>query len=447
MNKKILIFLLFVIGGFFFRVSNYYLFPVFGETSDESAWTLLGSSILQEKVPASWSYFQAYDNYVYKTGVYDAPIVRPVFDHPPLFSFFPGLAHTLRANWIESPSAKVIRLPMVIIGAINVGIFWLVAKKFFKERKWAAITTILFMTIPEIVFGSRLVVAENLIVTWILLALLAILYEKKKWSLSLLFWVSVFSILTKISGIVVPVSICALAVLQKEKKWFKVGFFGAVTGVAVFALYGAFYNWELFLSVLQAQSTRELGLATFQNRFFIHPTLVHHLFFDGWKILGLFATFFILQKTQKKYRLLQFFSLINILFIISTAGETTFHGWYDFVLWPSFVLAIGSLFKEIYEKKLYLLSGLVWILLLPLLRMVSVFGDYNLSLWGVRGAVSLGFTPLFFESISFKKTSQRFLVLFFGLLIILNIFVVFSITHTGYWNQAEFFSSNMPKVR
>ena len=117
------------------------------------------------------------------------------------------------------------------------------------------------------------------------------------------------------------------------------------------------------------------------------------------------------------------------------------------MLWPSFVLAIGSLFKEIYEKKLYLLSGLVWILLLPLLRMVSVFGDYNLSLWGVRGAVSLGFTPLFFESISFKKTSQRFLVLFFGLLLFLNIFVVFSITHAGYWNQAEFFSSNMPKVR
>jgi len=60
MKKKLAIFFLFVLGGFILRVFHYWSFPVFGETADESAWTHLGASLIQEGVPASWSYFGPY---------------------------------------------------------------------------------------------------------------------------------------------------------------------------------------------------------------------------------------------------------------------------------------------------------------------------------------------------------------------------------------------------
>ncbi|HEX9817670.1 MAG TPA: glycosyltransferase family 39 protein, partial [Patescibacteria group bacterium] len=158
----------------FLRWWNYAYFPVGGETADEYAWTMLGASLIQEGAPASWSYFSAYENYRYVEGIFDAPIVRPALDHPPLFSLLPGAAHSIKSFWLDSPSLKVIRAPLVILGAVNVGIFWLVCRQIFTKKSWAIVGSILFMTIPSLVFGSRLVVAENLLVTWILLALLLI---------------------------------------------------------------------------------------------------------------------------------------------------------------------------------------------------------------------------------------------------------------------------------
>ena len=99
LKEKILLVLI-LATAFFLRVWRYYDFPVGGETADESAWTLLGASLIQERVPASWSYFLPYENYHYVEGLFDAPIVRPALDHPPLFSLVPGTAHSLKSFWL-----------------------------------------------------------------------------------------------------------------------------------------------------------------------------------------------------------------------------------------------------------------------------------------------------------------------------------------------------------
>jgi len=442
MKKKLAIFFLFVLGGFILRVFHYWSFPVFGETADESAWTHLGASLIQEGVPASWSYFGPYQpDYVYKTGVYDAPIVRPVFDHPPLFSLLPGLTHALKGDWLELPSSKVIRLPLVLLGALNVGLFWLVAEKFFKDKGWAVFATLLFMTIPEIVFGSRLVVAENLIVTWNLLAMIALFYSEKKWSNRLLFVVSVLAVLTKVSGLVVPVVIISLGFIEKKWDWFRAGMFGLISGVIIYVLYGVLYNFDLFWAVLQSQAGRELGFATLQNRMFLHPTIVKNIFFDGWKIFGLLASFIVLLKKDTKYLVIQLFTVLNLVFIVLTVGEGTLHGWYDYVLWPSFVLAISIVFREIYVNGNNVMFGFAWMFLLPVVRLVAYLGNISLGLWAIRGIVSVGFMPLLFESISLKKSRDFSMKFLFLLLLMFNILVVYLITIEKYWLQSAWFES------
>lgn len=448
MKKKILIFSLFVLGGFIFRVFQYYAFPVYGETYDETAWAHLGASLIQERVPTSWSFFDAYDGeYIYKTGIYQAPIVRPVFDHPPLFSLIPGLAHSLKANWLQPPSVKVIRLPMVLLGAINVGLFWLLADKFFKDKKWSILTSILFMTIPTLVFSSRLVVAENLLVTWTILSFLTILNLDKKWSLKAIFLLSLAAVLTKVSGIVIPASFLAIGFLKKDWKLFKTSLFGALTGIGLFALYGAVYDWSLFVKLISAQSNRNLSLVTLQNRLFLHPTVSSHLFFDGWKILGLFSLIFILDKEKNKYFFIKIFSLINLAFILFTVGGTTFHGWYDFMLWPVLVISIGVLFKKIYEKELFLFSGLVWLLLLPLIQLLAASTKTVFSLWTMRGIVSVGFLPILLDSIGLKRVSKKTLFALLAILVIINILVIFSLDMFDYWDYTVFFEEGMPKTR
>lgn len=439
MKKNVLFFVTFVVLGFFLRFHQYFLFPIGGETSDENAWTLLGASLIQERVPASWSYFSAYKGYEYKMGVYDAPIVRPVFDHPPLFSFLPGLFHSLKSEWSAYPSMKVIRLPMVVLGALNVGLFWLVAQRFFKESKWAVVATLLFMTIPEIVFGSRLVVAENLVVTWNLLAILGLLFSKEKWSLPLLVVISFSAVLTKVSGGVIPLSLVILGMAQKEKKWVQAGLIGGGLGVLAFIFYGFIYNWELFVEVFSAQSNRLLGFATLQNRFFLHPTLVKHIFFDGWKILGLFSVFFLFSEKERKHTFIQVFTLMNLLFVFLTVGESTFHGWYDYVLWPMLVLAITVLFQKIEENKSFLLAGFMWLLVLPVFRLVMRFTQLELSSVSLRLLMVAGFIPFFLESFSLPRLRKIVLPLLFFLVLSANIVVIFSLTQEAYWVQSSFF--------
>lgn len=442
--KEILLFLLIVGGALLLRVWRYEYFPIGGETADESAWTLLGASLIQERIPASWSSFSAYQNYHYLEGIYNDPIVRPVLDHPPLFSILPGTAHSLKSDWLAAPSFKVIRLPLVLLGALNVGLFWLVAGRFFTRKSWAMVATILFMTIPSLVFGSRLVVAENLLVTWTLAVLWLSTGKVSRSTGWLLIGVSVAAVLTKMTGLIIPVSLVVYGLMTKKKTMVRSGWLGGLLGLGLFALYGAVYNWQLFVAVFATQAARELGLATLQNRLFMHPTLVKHVFFDGWKIAGLFAAVAMLTKNalDKKWLLVQLLTVVSLLLIVFSVGESTFHGWYDLALWPLLVLSLTALLQEIFAANNGLLFGLLWLLLLPAVRLGLVAADQYLQLsnLAIRAIVLAGFLPLGWQVFGYKRLMKITLAILLLVLIVSNVIPVFSLTHETYWEQASFFA-------
>jgi hypothetical protein len=441
-RKHLALFLVITVS-LFLRWWNYAYFPVGGETADEYAWTMLGASLIQEGAPASWSYFSAYENYRYVEGIFDAPIVRPALDHPPLFSLLPGAAHSIKSFWLDSPSLKVIRAPLVILGAVNVGIFWLVCRQIFTKKSWAIVGSILFMTIPSLVFGSRLVVAENLLVTWILLALLLIFNKSNRWTVPGLMVICMAAILTKIAGLIIPVSLLAYGLLTGQPKLSKAAGVGGLLGVGLFAWYGAFYNWSLFWAIFLDQADRQLGLATLQNRLFLNPTIVRHLFFDGWQILGLFASFWLLARPKKNEKLLfvHLLTIVSLLFVVLSAGESTFHGWYDYVLWPTLIISLTVLVKHIWQTGNNLLLGLAWLFLLPGLRLSLLFIDNyaKLSNWSIRGLVLVGFLPLVGQLIGRPAWAKKMLWLIFLILIISNVTTVLALSHEVYWEQAAFF--------
>jgi 4-amino-4-deoxy-L-arabinose transferase-like glycosyltransferase len=441
LNKKFLIFGAIIVLAFFLRFFNYTSFPIGGETADESAWAFFGSSLIQERQPTSWSYFRPYlDNYIYSDRGDEAPLVRPVLDHPPLFALIPGFAHSLKNNWQIHPSIKLIRLPMIFLGTLNVALLFILTDKYFKKKKWVYLSSFIYATVPSFVFASRLVVAENLLVTWTLLAL--ILLRPEKWRLRhvALLLVGALAVLTKVSGIIIPISIFAYGLSIKDKKTIMAGLWGLIAGIVIFSFYGAYFNWDLFTEVLLGQANRSFGWGTLYNRFFLHPGIIEKIFFDGWIMLGLFATVISLYKNKKTFLALNTFVIFNLLFILATSGENTYHGWYDYMLYPLFVIAIVDNIKTIFKKHNYLMFGLLWLMVLPLFKVAGVHGGWYHQVPSLlmRVVMGLGFVPYGLSLLGFKLTEKQLKQLMwslFVLLILVNIYTVVVFDHLRYWEM------------
>lgn len=441
-SKHFFVFVAILVVAFFLRFYNYTSFPITGETADENAWTFFGASLIQDGQPTSWSYFRPYleGNYVYQDRGDEAPLVRPALDHPPLFALIPGFAHSLKNNWTDFPSLKLIRFPMLFVGTINVALLFILADKYFKKKKWVYLTSLIYATAPSFVFASRLVVAENLLVTWTLLALIFLRPEKWKFRYLLLLLVGILAVLTKVSGVIIPISIFVYGLAIKDKKAMMAGVWGLVAGGLLFALWGAYFNWQLFIDVLFGQSNRPIGWVTLHNRFFLHPSVIEKIFFDGWIILGLIASAISLYKNKKTFLALNTFVIFNLLFILATSGENTYHGWYDYMLYPLFVVAMVDNLKRIFKKENYKMFGLMWLLVLPLFRVAGIHDHWYHEIPSIvmRGVMALGFIPyglsLLLPKVKGKKLNLGMWVLI-GLLLIVNVYVIIVFDHTRYWEM------------
>lgn len=432
------------------RSYRYYEFPIPGETEDEVAWTMLGASLIQTGRPTSWSWFSAYNDFIVARiptpnqnddGFYYR-LVSPALDHPPLFGLIPGSFQSMKNNWDQVPSIKLIRFPMVILGAINVWLLYFVAQKIFRDKNTAHLVALIYATIPTFVFGSRLVVAENLLITWMLITIYLI-KSKLKHQNKLLILISVAAILTKVSGIVIPLGIIAFALHGKKDKLLLSGLAGLCLGIVLYVLYGAVFNLQLFLEVnLIAQSGRDLGLATIINRFFLNPAVVEKIFFDGWLVLGLLAMVAWFLVKSKHNLIIKIYSILWLGFNAATAGEQTVHAWYDYPLYPLLALAIAWLIGYLVFKKKYWLVWLSWLLVLPTLRLILVLNHqyWEISNSWQRLLMGLGAMPLGFSYLKNDKLARISLFLLGVLLLVAVTFIVFKINARSYLEMHQFFS-------
>ncbi len=457
------------------RFHRYAEFPVGGETRDEYAWTMLGASLIQEGEPISWSYFKSYKPFrEMDLAGQNYPIVRPSLDHPPLFSLVPGLTHTLAGHsWEEAASLKVIRFPMIVLAGVNF-ILLAVYLHLLSDNKFKKLLALaLFATVPTWVFGSRLVVSENVLTMWFLIVGICILkfmqydqgldksfinkivslFQRKNKVfiknqsvlLVIISLISALAILTKISGIMLPFTIILYALMQRKYKLAVAGTIGTCVGVILFMLYGYVYDWGIFVSIFTEQSARDIGLATLQNRFFLHPAVVNRLLVDGWMIVALFAIFAVHSGNSKNLLYSKIVTLSQLLFIALSVGEKTFHGWYVYSLFPFFAIFLSWWLHELFEQKKFVTFWLFWLFVLPVIKILQSHVPLDLSPLFIRliilvGGIPLGLSILFPNNL---KYAQKALLALVGVLLIINMFIVFNFEMTEYWIDDEYF---LPKV-
>lgn len=422
--------------GALLRFHNYAQFPSYNATMDERAWTWLGASLLTDGQPTSWSLFHSYtDDYVYQDRGDNAPLVRPALDHPPLFSLIPGAFHLLSGQGTyDAPSQTAIRFPMVLIGTLNAFLFALLAYR-LTDKKTAFLVSLFFASSPLVVASSRLVVADNLLATLVLAVLLV--FTLKKQRLILLMLLSALAILFKVQGVFIGAGILLYFFAEKKYKSVLLVAGSMFFAVAIFALYGAFFNWDLFVAIFAEQSKRMIGLTTLLHRFFFYPSLATELWPTGEKsILFVLAVGVVIQKHKDK-----FFQLVGSIFIaylvvaLAAFDETNINGWYEYALFPLLFICAIPVIKFILENVSKMATWLLWLLFsLPLLKMWAV----NLGQLEPFTPLTRKFLPLLGGVIylPWSKSLQKVITWGFLLVIVgLQIVVSWTLSNQSYSHQ------------
>lgn len=463
-----------ILLAFGLRWHDYAQFPVVGETQDEVAWTLLGGSLMQTGTPTSWSWFSAYPNTeIVQWGRTDFRLVTPVVDHPPLFSLIPGTMVTLAGDaWKQLPSMVLVRFPMVFLGTLNVVLFawWLHRLPISPVWRWTSLA--IFATAPSFVFLSRMVLSENLLLTFVLGILLITTRSQTKvvkptspWLLWGLLLLHALLPLTKIMGIALAVGSIAGIWLGKSRRQASWAAAGLVIGIMLLFGYMAMFDFGLFWEIQTQQSQRSVGMLTLFSAFLWNDGLVNKPFMDGWLTLGFWSAFAALlvqpwRVSPKKtgnvlasaWVLQSAIFLAGLAFLLLSVGEHTIHGWYRIPFFPLMAFALGWAFNTVWQQRNWWGLAVLWLLmgihirlgLVHLLRVdfYSVSGSWQrlwvigAGVWVLLGLISL---PERWQN----KLWRMATVLLFAAVLLSHVATVAFITERSYWRDSTFVESGL----
>lgn len=414
------------------RLNNYEKYPQRGATSDEYTYAFLGMSLLKEGVPISWSAFPVYENLRHLTirELY-FPIVWPYFDHPPLGGFLTGgLSILVGQDTFEKVELKTIRLVPIFLSMISSVLVFLIANKmyYYKTAIWALL---IYSTTTLFVVSGRVALSENLLTPLFLLALyLFSIFEKKiSYAKAIIFAIlSGLAFWTKEVGIVVFASLFYILKTNNiQLKPFIIFVGTSVLIISSYFLYGAYYNWDIFVKIWSMQSGREIGPQTFYM-LFANPIIVNKPYMDGWYFFG-FLSIFISLLNFRKNMLIAVPALLYLLLLIFSLTRHGEMGWYVIPLFPFMAIASAhTLVENIKNKTWYIFA---FILFVGLAEVKFLYEDiFGLTAMQFRTILILLFGPLLLTYLLNKK--KLFQVLsntWFYIFIIGNIIATYNYIH------------------
>mgnify|MGYP001565998181 CR=1 FL=1 len=379
----IAILLVIILLGNYLREFNYGLVPHPGEIADEYSYGWAGLSLIKDKYPISWSSLNSYktteDKKINVDEIYDKdpqrppfPIVKPWFDHPPLLGLTTGgYAYLKGVREYQDASVAILRRPMLKIAILTTILIFILGWRLYSPGV-GLLSALLYSTIPTTLISSRLALMENVIIPLFLGSLIfADLYIKHKkklyWLIALVF--CSVAMLFKLSAVAIGISLILIALYAGKKgKRFLVtsSVFAIIMPLLIFIIYGAYYDWNVFVDTLAKNSQRFYGAgaeiflsAVAGSRFTTTKFLT-----DGWIILGWISLFSVSLSEWNKTKggtILTIAALSYLVVFILFGSES--YGWYKFPFFPFIILATSKLLVNLFEtQNLFTFVGL---LLLP----------------------------------------------------------------------------------
>lgn len=376
-----------LILGLLLRNHNLYTWPRLGATFDEYAWTWLGINLIQNHIPESWSPHPQYEQR--KHVVYQGAnffLVKPYLEHPPVFGIIAGSFALINgAKDIYQVDLQRIRGLALLLGVLSIFILYIFAAEIY-DYKIGLLASGIYATVPTVVVGSRLVENENFFIPLLLFALYLIakfIKTKKSRYRNAAAIICGLLALAKVPWIAGALGIVLIFMyLRKYKDAYK--FTAIVIPIfLLFFIYGAFFDWDLFVSLWKLQLQRyDL---TFNSIFalFTSPYLADRFMIDGWIYFGWFAIFLLSIKDFKKnYMILISFLAYFSIYVFAIPNEPS-HGWYRYPFYSFLTISIALFIKKYFTKN-YLLTFLFLIFI-------------GLSMLELSWARSIGFSFIVFR--------------------------------------------------
>lgn len=426
--KKILfpfIIIIIIFLGFFLRFYNYSVWPRQGATFDEYAWTWQGMNIIQHGVPISWSPHPQYSTV--KDIIYQKThfrIVTPFLEHPPVFGLVAGgYAIIAGANDMYHVSIHQIRPLALLLGTISIIMVFFLTRQLY-DKKTAVIAAVLYATIPTLVIGSRILQNENfLIPVWLTSLYFTSKYitSKKIRYRNLTLIICFFIILAKIPWIAVGLSIFGIYTIHKRYKDSLLVVTSLVLGLLVFALYGYYYDWELFINLWKLQANRyDLAFSSLYA-VFQKPYLVDRFYTDGWIYFGWFSFILLLTREVKKNIFVIAPVIAYLLIFIAGIPDEAGHGWYRYPFYPFLIISIALFIREYFAKN-FLLTFIFLAFIGTSLLDLTWEKTFGFSIVILRvclltwALTLIPYVPMFKNRIGFARlVSYTWLIIFIGL--------------------------------
>ncbi len=345
---------LILVLGLWLRSDKLYTWPRLGATFDEYAWTWLGINLIQNRVPESWSRHPQYKNtksITYQNVPFQ--LVKPYLEHPPLFGLVAGsyaLANGARSMF--ELNLYHIRGLALLLGVLSIFMLYVFAAQVC-GYKVGLLSALIYATVPTIAVGSRIVQNENFFIPFFLLSLYLIsryLKSYNPWLRNLAAIVCGLLTLAKVPWIAGALAVVLIFFyLRKYKDAFK--FLAIVIPIfLLFIVYGAYYDWNLFIALWQLQLQRYDVAFNSIFALFTSPYLADRFLVDGWIYFGWFAVFLLAVKDFKKnYMVLLPFLAYFAVFIFAIPNEAQ-HGWYRYPFYPFLIISTALFLKEYFNK-------------------------------------------------------------------------------------------------
>lgn len=336
------------------RLHDYPIVPFHHETADEYQHAWEGWHLLREGAPVSWTTFPdrypegARSEFRWFGDPY--VVVRPYFDHPPLFSVPVGLVAAMSgANHFLECALPAIRLVPILISVLGV---WLVARLailYGATERAALCAALVYATLPVIVLAHRLVKAENLLAVLFMGTLILVGTPDRPPDRRRIAWAGVLaglSIWTKATGLVVPAVAVVLLLARRQRRAAAAIAAIAVAAVILYLVYAGGCGWSTFVQVVQGQATSKWvsleGLQDFLTGRVVSKAFGRGLYLWLWIALGIAAF--------RRERALVIPVVLYTLLLALTADHRVIYGWYRVPIYPFLCVAAGLYLDEMLRE-------------------------------------------------------------------------------------------------
>ncbi len=433
------------------RFHDYAFVPFHHETADEYQHAWEGWHLLHQLEPAAWTTFpdayppdQAHDFRWFGDRYI---VVRPYFDHPPLFSIPVGILCSLAGarSFLEC-TLPVMRLVPILLSLAGLLLLERLARSYGFSEATTLLAALVYATTPVLILGQRLVKGESLLALLFMGALLAVRPDRPggdRRGAVAAGLLGALSIWTKATGVAV-VAVAALALLaQRRRRDALVACGIAAAGLLLYLLYAAAYDFGIFLKVMQGQGSSKWVSAESFHDLLGGKAVVK--WFGGGTYLWLWVAFAIAafrgrddggasaadegRGRLSRLTLIVLPVAVYATLLALTADHRVVYGWYRVPLYPFLCLAAGMYLEEMLEHGDLLRTfpfALTAVVSAVLYALPEPLGQSRPILYLLAAAVLLPFVPRLLSDRPWARRAAAG-----GAILLLVLFVVANVATVG----------------